>query len=91
MIGLIDDKENLVNKVLKIQQVTKKYQKMQKQREYEMECETCDGKGTIDETLGGEPFSNQYEECPDCRGKGYLLLKSSTRTLFSSNSTDNTF
>jgi prepilin-type N-terminal cleavage/methylation domain-containing protein len=29
-------------------------------------CETCEGLGTIDETLGGEHFSNPKAECPDC-------------------------
>ena len=30
------------------------------------ECETCKGQGTVDERLGGEPFSDSYAECPDC-------------------------
>ncbi len=34
-------------------------------------CETCEGLGTIDETLGGEHFSNPRSECPDCDGRGY--------------------
>ena len=34
-------------------------------------CETCEGFGYIDETLGGEPFSNPKAKCPDCDGKGY--------------------
>lgn len=36
-------------------------------------CETCEGLGTIDETLGGEFFSNPKAECPDCDGKGYWI------------------
>lgn len=34
------------------------------------ECDTCQGKGTVDETLGGESFSNPFAECPDCDGTG---------------------
>ena len=34
-------------------------------------CETCEGSGTVDETLGGEHFSNPKAECPDCEGRGY--------------------
>lgn len=30
------------------------------------ECETCQGKGTIDETLGGIPQANPETPCPDC-------------------------
>ena len=39
-------------------------------------CETCDGIGTIDETLGGEHFSNPKAECPDCDGNGYWIRRS---------------
>lgn len=39
--------------------------------EEERDCETCDGEGTIDERLGGEPFSNPVVPCPDCDGRGY--------------------
>lgn len=55
------------------------------------ECETCQGTGTIDETQGGEPFSNPKARCPDCDGKGYFfvpryhlsnLLKSTRRSGF---------
>jgi hypothetical protein len=50
------------------------------QREYEnrepesgpSECATCQGKGAVDETLGGEHFSNPEAECPDCGGFGLL-------------------
>lgn len=38
------------------------------------ECETCRGRGTIDETLGGERFSSREAKCPDCDGKGYFLF-----------------
>ena len=34
-------------------------------------CEACDGVGTIDESLGGEAFSNPASTCPDCDGRGY--------------------
>lgn len=34
-------------------------------------CETCEGLGTIDETLGGESFSNPKATCPDCDGQGW--------------------
>ncbi|MGH8028490.1 MAG: hypothetical protein ACREO3_01005 [Arenimonas sp.] len=33
-------------------------------------CETCDGGGTIDETLGGIRTSNPKARCPDCHGLG---------------------
>ena len=33
-------------------------------------CETCQGSGEIDETLGGYSFSNRHAECPDCDGDG---------------------
>jgi hypothetical protein len=36
-----------------------------------MGCQTCNGTGEIDETLGGEPFSNPHATCPDCNGRGY--------------------
>lgn len=36
-------------------------------------CETCEGVGTIDETLGGEHFSNPKANCPDCGGLGYWV------------------
>lgn len=32
-------------------------------------CETCQGSGKIDQTLGGEPTSGVVP-CPDCDGKG---------------------
>lgn len=32
-------------------------------------CDTCHDTGEIDETLGGEPFSNPHTVCPDCDGK----------------------
>lgn len=34
-------------------------------------CETCEGLGTIDETLGGHSFSDPKAPCPDCDGKGW--------------------
>jgi hypothetical protein len=33
-------------------------------------CETCDGEGTIDETLGGWSTDNPAATCPDCDGIG---------------------
>lgn len=36
-------------------------------------CETCRGSGTIDETLGGEWFSNPIAKFPDCDGDGYWV------------------
>lgn len=42
----------------------------------ERECETCGGKGTIDERLGGEWNSNPKATCPDCDGLGYWLENS---------------
>ena len=35
-----------------------------------VECETCQGSGTIDETLGGWPTDNPAATCPDCDGVG---------------------
>lgn len=35
-------------------------------------CETCEGTGIIDETLGGISTSNRECPCPDCDGKGYV-------------------
>ena len=37
-------------------------------------CETCEGVGTIDETLGGYAFSNPKAQCPDCDGKGAIVI-----------------
>jgi hypothetical protein len=37
----------------------------------ERDCETCEGKGTIDEQLGGYAFSNPEAKCPDCDGRGW--------------------
>lgn len=31
-------------------------------------CSTCAGTGEVDETLGGEHFSNPHAPCPDCDG-----------------------
>jgi len=34
-------------------------------------CETCEGKGTVDNTLGGDnPNSTDHDSCPDCDGSG---------------------
>jgi DnaJ-class molecular chaperone len=41
-----------------------------------IDCETCQGSGEIDETLGGEYFSNQHAKCPDCDGTGEITLTS---------------
>lgn len=40
-------------------------------------CETCEGLGTIDETLGGEHFSNPKATCPDCDGQGWWTPRTS--------------
>lgn len=37
-------------------------------------CDTCEGEGTIDETLGGYSFSNPKAQCPDCDGRGAVIL-----------------
>lgn len=34
-------------------------------------CDTCEGTGEVDETLGGESFSGRDTPCPDCDGKGW--------------------
>jgi hypothetical protein len=36
-------------------------------------CETCQGHGTVDETLGGEITSNPAAPCPDCNNKSTVL------------------
>jgi hypothetical protein len=41
----------------------------------EFRCETCSGKGSIDERLGGEWNSNPKAQCPDCDGDGVLGYK----------------
>jgi hypothetical protein len=38
-------------------------------------CETCEGLGWHDETLGGFAFSNQKAPCPDCDGNGYRPVR----------------
>lgn len=38
-------------------------------------CDTCQGTGEIDETLGGESFSSRDASCPDCDGKGWWERK----------------
>lgn len=40
---------------------------------YQIWCDTCEGSGEIDETLGGEYFSNPHAKCPDCEGNGFWL------------------
>lgn len=43
-------------------------------------CECCQGEGTIDETLGGEAFSNPEAECPDCDGAGEIEIGETSAT-----------
>ncbi len=38
-------------------------------------CDCCNGTGTIDETLGGLAESNPAATCPGCNGTGYLRLR----------------
>ncbi len=40
-------------------------------------CESCEGIGTFDNTLGGIPreYARTDETCPDCQGKGYIEIK----------------
>lgn len=40
----------------------------------EIDCETCGGSGTIDETLGGYGDSNPAATCPDCDGIGVIIV-----------------
>ena len=40
----------------------------------EIDCETCGGSGTIDETLGGYGDSNPAATCPDCDGIGVIAV-----------------
>jgi hypothetical protein len=42
-------------------------------------CTTCRGEGTIDEPLGGEPYSNRYAKCPDCIGRGQTFATSNNK------------
>ena len=37
----------------------------------ERECQTCEGKGTIDMRLSAYGDSDQAAECPDCDGRGW--------------------
>jgi DnaJ-class molecular chaperone len=41
----------------------------------EIECDVCEGIGTIDELLGGIARSDPEAKCPDCDGSGYYLLR----------------
>jgi len=36
-----------------------------------IECETCRGRGAVDESLGGAPRSGVVQ-CPDCNGWGFV-------------------
>lgn len=45
--------------------------------ELKLWCETCEGAGTIDTTLGGDPrYTRRDEPCPDCDGNGWLAAES---------------
>lgn len=48
-------------------------------REHKIWCDTCEGGGEIDETLGGKSFSNRHAKCPDCDGKGFWLKSFETK------------
>lgn len=37
-----------------------------------IQCETCQGTGKINETLGGHSFSDPSATCPDCDGSGEI-------------------
>ena len=37
-----------------------------------IQCETCGGTGEIDESIGGESFSNRHATCQDCDGSGAI-------------------
>ncbi len=38
-------------------------------------CDTCEGRGTIDNTVGGmdRRYATPNDPCPDCEGKGYWV------------------
>ena len=37
-------------------------------------CETCEGKGTVDNTLGGDNINaTDHDPCPDCDGSGGFI------------------
>jgi len=37
-------------------------------------CETCEGKGTVDNTLGGNNINaTDHDPCPDCDGSGGFI------------------
>ncbi len=47
----------------------------------DVECETCDGRGTIDERLGGYGDSNPAAKCPDCDGAGWWRRRTAPPAL----------
>jgi hypothetical protein len=45
-------------------------------RSLKLWCETCEGAGVFDATLGGDAqMAGTDQKCPDCEGKGYLMTK----------------
>lgn len=48
----------------------------QEPTQVEPECETCEGKGTIDERLTGWSDDNPKAKCPDCDGAGWIAVAS---------------
>jgi hypothetical protein len=47
----------------------------------DVECETCEGRGTLDERLGGYGYRNPAAKCPDCDGAGWWRRKAAPPAL----------
>lgn len=49
-------------------------------KQYQIWCDTCEGSGEIDETLGSiAPYGDPHAKCPDCDGKGFWLKSFETK------------
>jgi len=49
---------------------------MEAQEPVQVWCDTCEGGGTVDNTLGGDNINaTSHDECPDCDGRGYWHRK----------------
>lgn len=48
-----------------------------------IDCQTCDGLGTVDETLGGHSKASSAAKCPDCDGRGQVADESRIYELVS--------
>ena len=42
------------------------------QKTWQIWCDTCEGGGTVDNTLGGDNTNaTSHDDCPDCNGRGF--------------------